>query len=101
MRHIVIFKYKPEATQDQIQQVTDAFRDLKNQIPGIVSFEQGVNNSPEGKDLGFSHVYLLTFADAGARDTYLPHPEHQKFGQFMRGLDVVEDVFVVDYLPQD
>ncbi len=101
MKHIVIFKYKPGATAAQIQQVTDAFRDLKNKIPGILAFEHGVNNSPEGKNLGFGHVYLLTFADAEARDTYLPHPEHKQFGQFMRGLDIVEDVFVVDYWPED
>ena len=42
VRHVVIFKYKQAATQDQIRQVTDAFRELKNKIPGIVSFEHGV-----------------------------------------------------------
>ena len=35
------------ATAAQIQQVTDAFRALQTSIPGILSFEQGVNNSPE------------------------------------------------------
>jgi hypothetical protein len=30
MKHIVIFKYKPEATQDQIRRVTDTFRELKS-----------------------------------------------------------------------
>ena len=27
----------------------------------------------------FTHVYLLIFEDTGARDAYLPHPEHKKF----------------------
>jgi hypothetical protein len=100
VRHIVIFKYKPEATEAQIQQVTEAFRELKHKISGILSFEQGVNNSPEEKNLGFTHVYLLTFEDAGARDTYLPHPEHRKFGRLLRELGILEDVFVVDYVPE-
>jgi hypothetical protein len=97
VRHIVIFKYKAGATAEQIQQVTDAFRKLKDTIPGVVSFEHGVNNSPEGKNLGFTHVYQLTFRDAAARDQYLPHPEHKKFGELLGRLGILEDAFVVDY----
>ncbi len=101
VRHIVIFKYKEGALADQIQQVTDAFRALQHQIPGIVSFEQGINNSPEGKHLGFTHVFTLTFENVQARDTYLPHPQHQQFGALLTRLGIVADVFVVDYFPED
>ena len=97
VRHIVVFKYKPGTTPDQIRQVTDAFRDLRTKVPGITAFEDGVNNSPEGKNLGFTHVYQMTFEDAAARDAYLPHPEHGKFGQLLGKLGIVGDVFVVDY----
>jgi hypothetical protein len=97
VRHVVIFKYKPGTTPEQIRQVTDAFRDLRKKIPGITGFEDGVNNSPEGKNLGFTHVYMMTFEDAKARDAYLPHPEHKKFGQLLGQLGVVADVFVVDF----
>ena len=97
VRHIVVFKYKPGTTPEQIRQVTEAFRDLRNKIPGITAFEDGVNNSPEGKNLGFTHVYQMTFEDAAARDAYLPHPEHAKFGQLLGKLAIVADVFVVDY----
>lgn len=100
MRHIVIFKYKPAATDAQIEKVTQAFGELKNKIPGIVDFEHGINDSPENKNIGFTHVYLLTFEDAAARDAYLPHPEHKKFGQLLGELDILEDAFVVDYVPQ-
>ncbi len=99
VRHVVVFKYKPDATEKQINEVTSAFRTLKTSIPGIVSFEHGTNNSPEKKNLGFTHVYMLTFEDAKARDNYLPHPEHKKFGQLLGKLGVLEDAFVVDYLP--
>ena len=99
MRHVVVFKYKPSASQQDIDTVTGAFQRLQHTIPGIVSFEHGVNNSPEGKNLGFTHVYLLTFETAAARDAYLPHPEHTKFGELLAKLGVLEDVFVVDYSP--
>jgi Stress responsive A/B Barrel Domain len=97
VRHIVVFKYKAGTTPEQIRQVTDAFRELRKKIPGITGFEDGVNNSPEKKNLGFTHVYMMTFADVKARDAYLPHPEHKKFGQLLGQLGVVEDVFVVDF----
>jgi hypothetical protein len=99
VRHVVVFKYTPEATPAQIQRVTDAFRALATRIPGITGFEDGVNNSPEGKHQGFTHVYLLTFADAAARDAYLPHPEHRAFGALLRGSGIFVDAFVVDYVP--
>ena len=34
LRHVVVFKYKPGAPADQIQQVTQAFRALQKTIPG-------------------------------------------------------------------
>lgn len=98
VRHVVMFKYKKTATPEQIAQVTRAFRDLRTKIPGITAFEDGINNSPEGKNLGFTHVYQMTFESVAARDAYLPHPEHKKFGELLGKLAIVEDVFVVDYV---
>lgn len=101
VRHVVVFKYTSDASDAQIQEITDAFRALKDKIPGILSFEHGVNNSPEGKNQGFTHAYVMTFEDAAARDAYLPHPEHQKFGEMLRASGIFEDAFVVDYVPQE
>ena len=100
VRHVVVFKYSPDATAEQINTVTEAFTALKDKIPGIVGFEHGINNSPEGKNLGFTHVYLMTFESNEARDAYLPHPEHNAFGELLMGSGIFEDAFVVDYVIQ-
>ncbi len=97
VKHIVVFKYKETATAAQIEEVTAAFKALKNKIPGILTFEYGINNSPENLNKGFTHVYLLTFKDASARDSYLPHPEHKMFGELLSRLGVLEEPFVVDF----
>ena len=97
MKHIVLFKYKPGSTSGQIKEVTEAFRALKGKIPGITSFECGVNDSPENLNKGFTHVYLITFENAGARNANLPHPEHKKFGELLRKLDVLQEALVVDF----
>jgi hypothetical protein len=97
VRHIVIFAYKAGAAADKIQQVTDALAALTKTIPGIKTFEHGVNNSPEGKNLGFTHVYQFTFRNAAARDEYLVHPEHLRFQKFLGDLGILDNVFVADY----
>ena len=101
VRHVVVFKFKPTATKQQIDEVTNAFRNLKNKIPGIQSFEHGANMSPEKKDLGFNHVYLITFENEAARDAYLPHQDHNAFGQLLGKLSVLDDVFVVDFVSEN
>ena len=101
VRHVVVFKYKPEATEAQIQEITDAFKALEDQIPGIIGFEHGINNSPEGLNQDFTHVYLMTFENAEARDTYLPHPKHAAFGEILMGSGIFDGAFVVDYTPMD
>lgn len=100
VKHIVIFKYKASATAEQINEVNEAFKGLKDKIPGIVSFEYGENNSPENLNKGFKHVYLLTFKDVASRDAYLPHPEHKKFGALLGKLNIIEEPFVIDFQPE-
>jgi hypothetical protein len=99
-RHVVVFKYKPGTRPEQIREVTQAFGALREQIPGIVSFEHGVNNSPEALNMGFTHAYVMTFVSPEARDAYLPHPAHRAFGDLLGRLGILESAFVVDYTPQ-
>lgn len=95
LRHTVFFSFKEGTTEVQITTVVDAFRDLKNKIPGIENFEWGVNSSPEGINKGLTHAFTLTFFTEEARDTYLPHPDHKAFGEVLG--PYLEDVMVVDY----
>jgi len=95
LRHVVLFKYKPEITPAQLDEINRAFQDLKRQIPQVRDFERGINNSPEGLDKGFTHGYLITFASEEDRDAYLPHPAHKKFVELLGGK--LDDPFVFDY----
>jgi hypothetical protein len=99
VRHVVVFRFKPDASPDKIRQVTAAITALKDTIPGILALEHGVNNSPENLNQGFTHVFQLTFTNAAARDAYLPHPAHKAFGTLLGSLGILDAVFVVDYAP--
>lgn len=93
--HVVSFKFKPTATQIQIDQVVEAFRLLPSKVKQIASFEWGTNVSPEKHDKGFTHCFILTFKSDKDRDEYLVHPDHKEFGKLVG--PTVADVFVVDY----
>ena len=95
LRHFVCFKYKAEASKEQIAEVEKAFTTLEKKINEIKGFEKGMNNSPEGLNKGFKHCYLITFNSEKDRDVYLVHPAHKKFVELVG--PVLEDVFVVDY----
>jgi len=95
LRHIVLLKFKEEATDQEIKDVEEAFGELPLKIKEIRDFEWGINNSPEGINMGFTHGFLLTFNSESDRDIYLPHPDHKAFGKILS--PVLEDVLVLDY----
>lgn len=95
LRHAVFFSFNESSSQEDIQGVFDAFAELPSKIDSIIDFQSGVNNSPEGLDDGFTHCFLLTFADEAGREKYLPHPAHKAFGDVLR--PHMKSVFVLDY----
>jgi hypothetical protein len=95
LRHVVFFSFKEASTPEDVKSVVDAFRDLKNKIDGIKSFEWGTNSSPEGLNQGLTHAFTLTFHSDADRDAYLPHPAHKDFGALLG--PHLDKVMVVDY----
>lgn len=95
LRHVVLIKFKEEATDQEIAKVEEAFSELPNKISVIDDYEWGTNNSPEGLNKGFTHCFLVTFASEEDRATYLPHPDHKAFVEVLE--PHLEDVLVVDY----
>src|SRR3954466_9980019 len=93
--HVVSFKFKETATKEQIKQVEDAFRDLKNKVKEIQTYEWGTNVSPEKHDKGFTHAFILSFKSDKDRDTYIEHPDHKAFGKMLG--PILADVFVIDF----
>ncbi|HVW37969.1 MAG TPA: Dabb family protein [Pirellulales bacterium] len=95
LRHVVLYKFKPEVSEAQLQEVIDAFAGLPAKIDKIVGFEHGKNVSPEGKSEGLTHAFVVTFRDEAGRDAYLKHPAHQAYVNVVR--DRREKVIVFDY----
>ena len=100
MRTMIRFKFPVDPGNDiirtgKIGKVFEQLMDLSETIPSIEDYVSGPNNSPEGKSDGYSHGFIMTFADVTARDAYLPHPEHKRFQA--EALPYVESVIVFDF----
>jgi quinol monooxygenase YgiN len=95
-RHVVFFKFKETASTEQVKDLEKAFINLAGKIDTVKAFEWGTNVSPEGLNDGFTHCFLITFADKTGLESYLPHPEHQAFVSKLKPL--LEKVCVIDYI---
>jgi len=95
LRHVVLFKFKQDATEKQIDEVVKAFAALPKKIDTIIDFEMGTDVSVENKAKGFTHGFIVTFRDDAGRAVYLPHPDHKAFGKLLG--PILDDVLVFDF----
>ncbi|MFN4866208.1 MAG: Dabb family protein [Cyanobium sp.] len=77
VHHVVLFRFRSDLPAGSVKAVFEELRGFRQSIPGITGFQGGAYNSTEGLGQGFTHGFTMTFADAAARDAYLPHPLHQ------------------------
>lgn len=95
VRHVVLLKFKDGIAPEKVREVEKAFVALKDKIDTVKALEWGTDISPEKLSQGFTHCFMLTFADEKGRDAYLPHPAHKEFGKMLG--PVLDKVLVVDY----
>lgn len=75
IRHVALFRFKPEFSTDQRQQWIEIIRDLPQQIPGIVAMSIGedIVHGPSSYDVAL----VADFATLKDLQTYSTHPKHQ------------------------
>ena len=95
LRHVVLFKFKDGTTDQQVEQIEEAFCALPDKVDAIYNLEWGTDVSVEGKSEGFTHCFLVTFLSEEDRAEYIPHPEHKAFGTLLG--PHLDKVLVVDF----
>ncbi len=76
--HTVLLRFQSNLPAETIEDLFQQLRELQRKIPGILTFSGGPYSSPEGLNRGYTHGFVMRFADEASRDAYLPHPEHQR-----------------------
>lgn len=97
LRHIVLLQFKSGTSITDLDEIVQRFVRLEKEIEEVDGIDWGVNISHEGLDQGFTHCFNLSFANISNRDTYLTHPHHLAFAEWVK--EFIEKIIVIDYCP--
>ena len=81
IKHIVLCAFKKDLSEEAIAEILNSMHSLQKSIPQILSFSAGVNTSKEGLSKGFTHGFIMTFADEEAREIYIENEEHKRVAE--------------------
>jgi hypothetical protein len=95
LKHAAFFKFREDASEEDIQSVENALAELPSKIDAIRAFEWGKNNSPETHDQGFTHCFMFTFDSEDALREYAAHEAHLAAVGILR--PKVEEARVLDF----
>ena len=94
-RHVLLFKFRESTTPEQIKEIVTNFASLPGKIDAIKCFEWGTNVSVENRSEGFTHCFIVTFADEAGLDEYMNHPDLKAFRKDLGG--PLEKYIAIDY----
>jgi hypothetical protein len=93
IRHVVFFKFKPEASAEERKSALDALRDLPRKIDVIREFEVGDNIIPSPR--AWDAVLLARYDSLDSLQEYSVHHEHVAVAARLKA--ICENIGSVDY----
>lgn len=75
LRHVALFRWKPEATAEDVSKLEAALHSLPDKIPCIQSYRYGRDLGIQEGNADFGLV--ADFVDEEDLRTYASHPDHQ------------------------
>ena len=95
--HIVMFKFKDENKEANIQKAKEMLNALESKIEELLSIEVGINF--DTAERAFDLSIYTKFNSKEDLNSYAVHPEHLKVVEFIKS--VVTESKVVDYILDD
>ena len=80
IRHIVLIKFNPLLSQEEIADIFAELHAIGDKVPGLIAITSGASESPEKIERGYMHGFVADFADWDALQAYQDHPAHKKLG---------------------
>ena len=75
--HVVLFRWKPGTTAEQMDAVAPALLALAETLPGLRSYDCGPSLGLAPAN-GYDFGVVAQFEDRSAWDTYMADPEHDR-----------------------
>lgn len=76
LTHLVLASWRPDTPAAVLAELGERVGRFPAEIPGVVSVVAGESVSVEHLEAGFTWGMVVVFADAAARDAFLPHSAH-------------------------
>lgn len=94
LHRLVMFKYKAEVSQAELEEVKQTFYGLKEKLPGMleVVWARDLNYDLNNQ---FTYALMLSFSSEHAMKEYEEHPDHQALLQ--RGPEMIDTFFAMTY----
>ncbi|APH05087.1 Dabb family protein [Bacillus weihaiensis] len=94
VEHIVLCTFSEQTTDDQKKEAISRLKALKEEIPGIIDIQAGMNFSDRNK--GYEVGLTVRFDDREALEVYGPHPKHQAVLAYLKEIGIT-DLICVDF----
>ena len=80
IRHIVLITFKPEITNERIDDLFAELASVADQLPDLLAVSSGRSESPEKMERGYMHGFIVDFTDWIALQAYQENADHQALG---------------------
>ncbi|OVA13577.1 Stress responsive alpha-beta barrel [Macleaya cordata] len=97
VKHILVVKFKPETSEERVEELIKEFSKLTDEIKTIKHFIWGKDESTANLHQGNTHVFQLTFQSMDDVNAYIAHPAHMAFAQQLLG--ATDSIILMDYKP--
>jgi hypothetical protein len=92
IRHVILFKFKTSASQQQRQEALSRLTDLGSKLPQVREWSVGLQVSRREK--AYDMAQVSSFDSLDALEEFRREPEHSKLREYLLK---VADWIVVDY----
>lgn len=92
INRIVLVKFSEETTNEQLQEVINRFKALKDHLTGIIEIQAGLNFAERSKE--YQVVLSVRFEDEAALEAYVSNAEHQAVAAYIREVGRVDSIGV-------
>lgn len=93
IKHVVMFKFRPEVERSKCEKTVDELRTLPQVIDVIRDLEVGLDILQSKRS--YDAVLIATFDDLGALEIYQRHPDHVAVALQIQ--EITDAVVAVDY----
>lgn len=94
-RHIILFRFDSDLSQDDIDRLFQKLGALGKVIPQIGDYYYGRNDASNLYNKDYDYAFVMTFDSKKERYEYQNHPAHQNFIKSVLE-PVIEDAIVFD-----